>query len=65
MLCLPLSNAYVERVFSKQNLIKTKLRNRMNSDTLNDILMISLNSPPYDKFNYEHAYQFWRSTIFR
>ncbi|CAG8776430.1 12701_t:CDS:2, partial [Cetraspora pellucida] len=60
ILCLPLSNAYVERVFSKQNLIKTKLRNRMNSDTLNDILMISLNGPPYDEFNYKHAYQFWR-----
>ncbi|CAG8763906.1 34367_t:CDS:2, partial [Racocetra persica] len=65
VLCLPLSNAYVECVFSKQNLIKTKLRNRMNSDTLNDILMIFLNGPPYNEFNYEHAYQFWRSLIFR
>ncbi|CAG8601128.1 11660_t:CDS:2 [Dentiscutata heterogama] len=64
VLCLPLSNAYVERVFSKQNLIKTKLRNRMLSDTLNDILMISLNGPAYNEFNYEHAYQFWRSSLF-
>lgn len=64
-MCLPLSNAYVERVFSKQNLIKTKLRNRMHSDTLNDILIISLNGPPYNEFNYKLAYEYWRSSIFR
>ncbi|XP_046869672.1 uncharacterized protein LOC124462142 [Drosophila willistoni] len=37
---LPWSNAEVERVFSQVNLIKNKIRNRMNVDTLNSILTI-------------------------
>ena len=45
--------AVVERVFSRQNLIKTDLRNRMNIDTLNMHLHVSLNGPQnFEKFNY-------------
>lgn len=40
LLKLPHSNAEVERLFSKMNVIKTKLRNRMNLETLNAILTI-------------------------
>lgn len=40
LLSLPWSNAEVERVFSQVNIVKTKLRNRMNIDTLNSILCI-------------------------
>lgn len=40
MLSLPWSNAEVERVFSQVNIVKSKLRNRMNTDTLNAILYI-------------------------
>lgn len=39
-LSLPHSNAEVERLFSQMNLIKTKLRNRMHINKLNDILTI-------------------------
>lgn len=35
---LPHSSASVERVFSQINLNKTKIRNRLNTDTLNAIL---------------------------
>ncbi|RIB02463.1 hypothetical protein C2G38_2291253 [Gigaspora rosea] len=45
LLTLPLSNAYVERVFSYQNNIKTKLRKNMSLKTLNDLIIISLNRP--------------------
>ncbi|CAG8814669.1 14703_t:CDS:2, partial [Cetraspora pellucida] len=44
-LITPLSNAVVERVFSHQNLIKTKSRNRLNVSTLYMLLLISLNGP--------------------
>ncbi|XP_066600739.1 SCAN domain-containing protein 3-like [Prorops nasuta] len=42
LLCLPISNAVVERVFSVMNNIKTKLRNRMSLRTLNAVLITQI-----------------------
>ncbi len=39
-LIVPLSNGNVERIFSQQNLIKTKVRNQMKLKTLNSHIMI-------------------------
>ena len=39
-LCLPISNAFVERVFSQAALAKTKVRNKMGHKLLKSILMI-------------------------
>lgn len=41
-LCLPTSNAVVERIFSIMNSTKTKLRNRMSVNLLNSILRIKV-----------------------
>ncbi len=61
-LIIPFSNAVVERVFSRQNLIKTDLRNRMHIDTLNMHLHVSLNGPQnLEKFNFLAAYNHWAS----
>ena len=38
--CLPVSNAEVERIFSQMALVKTKLRNNLNTDTLSSMLRI-------------------------
>lgn len=40
LLCLPWSNADVERVFSQINLVKTKLRNRIHLQTVNSVLAV-------------------------
>ena len=40
MLVLPHSNAEVERVFSQMNIVKSKLRNRMETQMANAILAI-------------------------
>jgi hypothetical protein len=59
-LVVPVSNGVVERVFSHQNLIKTKLRNKMSVQTLNFHLLLSLNGPKdFSNYDYEKAYVFW------
>lgn len=40
LLCLPHSNADVERIFSHMNIVKTKLRNRLSIKSLNAIMAI-------------------------
>lgn len=39
-LALPISNAFVERMFSHVTIVKSKLRNKISCDLLNSILMI-------------------------
>ena len=40
VLILPISTATTERAFSAMKLVKTKLRNKMEDDSLNDSLML-------------------------
>ena len=61
-LIIPLSNGVVECIFSRQNLTKTDLRNRMNINTINMHLHISLNGPKdIDEFDFYKAYEHWCS----
>ena len=39
-LCLPISNAFVERVFSQVALVKNKIRNKIGNKLLKSILMV-------------------------
>ena len=41
LICIPHSNAQCERIFSKVNLIKTKQRNKLLTDTVNGSLLAS------------------------
>ena len=58
-LIVPLSNATVERIFSHQNLIITKLRNKLSVENLNRHLMILINGPDVEDFDFEKAYDHW------
>ena len=58
-LIVPLSNANVERIFSHQNLIYTKLRNKLYVENLNRHLMILINGPDVEDFDFEKAYDHW------
>jgi hypothetical protein len=58
---IPLSNAHVERIFSQTNLIKNKVRNKMNINTLDKHLMILLNGPEIEEFNFKKVYVHWGS----
>ncbi len=59
ILIIPLSNASVKRVFSCQNLIKNKLRNKMKLETLHFHLNILINGPLLYSFDFEAAYNHW------
>jgi hypothetical protein len=58
-LIVPLSNATVERIFSQQNLIQTKLKNKLGVENLNRHLMILINGPDLEDFDFEKAYDYW------
>ncbi len=60
-LLIPLSNAHVERIFSQMKLIKNNLRNKMHLNTLDDHLMILLNGPEIEDFDFLKAYEDWES----
>ena len=61
-LLVPVSNANVERVFSQHKLTKTKLRNRMNVETLDMHLMKLLNAPDNIlDFNCDKVFNQWKN----
>ncbi|KAJ8313839.1 hypothetical protein KUTeg_008400 [Tegillarca granosa] len=58
-LCLPVSSVECERGFSKQNLIKTKLRNRLATKVLENLMIISIDGPDQSDFCFTKAFQKW------
>ena len=57
---VPLSSVECERSFSKMNLIKSALRNSLETDTLGDLMNISINGPDFKEFPYEEAFKVWQ-----
>ena len=57
-LCAPFSNASLERLFSKMNLIKTTLCNCLTNDSLNSILRINISGLSLQSFHDEHLEKF-------
>jgi len=53
ILSLPQSNCACERLFSKVNLIKTKLRNKLMTDTLNVLINSSECIKPYSCYKFK------------
>ena len=56
VLTYPASTAEVERGFSFQNATKTKVRNRLGPEHLDQLLRLQLNSPEEDNFPFTEAY---------
>ena len=54
---ISVSRAPCERGFSVQNSIKTKLRNRLNPDKLNRIIMIRLVGRSFEDVDFQTAAQ--------
>ena len=51
-LVIPVSSAPCKRGFSVQNSIKTKLRNRLNPERLNGMMMIRLVGPSFENVDF-------------
>ena len=58
---LPLSSVECERVFSSVNRIKNEMRNRLEDETLDDLLMISSNGIDIKDFDFQESFQRWKS----
>ncbi len=57
LLVAPVSTVDCERGFSKQNVVKTCLRNSMSLSTLNHLMRISIDGPSLKSFNFKAAFQ--------
>lgn len=56
---IPLHTTDCERGFSALNLIKRDIRNRINLSNVNNILMIKIEGPERNDFNFEKAFEKW------
>lgn len=59
LLSLPASNGKLERAFSQMNIIKTSKRSKMTNDSLDDLLLLTLNVVPLNKFSPDAAIDLW------
>ncbi|KAI8497680.1 hypothetical protein Bbelb_243320 [Branchiostoma belcheri] len=51
----------VEQTFSTMKRVKTSLRNRLKAVTLNNLLMISIEGPDAEEFDFDSACDKWAS----
>lgn len=56
---LPVSTASCERGFSQMNLIKNKFRSCLETESLDDLMMVNLNGPPLPQFKPTKAIDKW------
>ncbi len=56
---LPFSNARVEQTFSSLKIIKSNNRTCLNTGTLDDLLEIHVEGPPYKDFSADSALEMW------
>ena len=57
LLVLPHSSAAVERVFSQVKLIKTDIRNRLSTESLNGILLTKMNESRRPCYEWEPSFK--------
>jgi hypothetical protein len=58
---IPFSSVDCECEFSKQNLIKTDLRNSLNIETLHFLMMVGLEEKDLFEFDFTRAIQIWNN----
>ena len=61
-LVLPVTTTDCERCFSTMKRIKTDLRNRMNTSTLDKLLCIRIEGQDISQFDFKEAVKRWQSS---
>ena len=56
---LPASNGKLERIFSQMNVIKTNKRSVLSNESLDDLLLLSIEGPPMKEFSPDAAIDLW------
>ena len=56
---VPCTSVECERAFSKMNFMKTNLRNRMTTKTLNSLVLLQTHGPPLEKFPFKDVVAIW------
>lgn len=54
LLCLPHSNGEAERIFSQMNLVKSKIRNRLSTPSVNAVLTVRYGLKRVEKCCYSY-----------
>ena len=60
-LTVPVSSVDCERGFSKQNLIKTKIRAKLKTENVSTLMKMSVDTPEIDEFDFHRAFIIWCS----
>lgn len=63
-LTMPVSTVDCERGFSKHNLIKTRMRARLQTENVSTLMKMSIDTPELshmDDFNFARAFEIWCS----
>jgi len=58
-LTVPMSSVDCERGFSRQNLIKTRIRSALHPISLDRLLKMSIEGPPISEFDFDKAFEVW------
>ena len=61
LIVLPAASAQVERVFSSMKRIKTAQRNRLNTTTLDHLILVSMEGPTVTEWDPHPALRLWES----
>ena len=61
-LTIPVSSVDCERGFSKQNLIKTKIRAKLKTENVCTLMKMSVDTPEMENFDFHKAFVIWCSS---
>ena len=60
-LTIPVSSVDCESGFSKQNLIKTKIRAKLKTENVSTLMKMSVDTPEMETFDFHRAFVEWCS----